>query len=66
MNPGKLAGREYITTSREFPIMIKGTEEDIIRTVTPLSKPDKQEERLQLARAKAMARKRTLELMKIK
>ena len=32
--PEKVAGIEHITTSREFPISIKGTKEDIIRTVS--------------------------------
>ncbi|MCB0823544.1 MAG: hypothetical protein KDC09_12655 [Bacteroidales bacterium] len=66
IHPEKVAGTEFITTSREFPIMIKGTEEDIIRTVSPTSKPDKNEKRVQLAKAKAMARKRILELMNLK
>ncbi len=34
MYPEKVAGVECITSSREFPIMIKGKEQDIIRTLT--------------------------------
>jgi len=33
MHPEKICGTEVITTSREFPITIKGTKEDIIRTI---------------------------------
>jgi len=33
MHPEKIAGIEFVTTSREFPIMIKGTKEDILQTI---------------------------------
>jgi hypothetical protein len=33
MHPEKVAGKQIITSSREFPISIKGTKEDIIRTI---------------------------------
>jgi hypothetical protein len=65
MYPEKVAGTEVVTTSREFPIMIKGTEEDLIQTVTPSFVPDKKEKRIRMAKAKAMARKRSIELMNI-
>jgi hypothetical protein len=65
MHPEKVAGTEVVTTSREFPIMIKGTEEDLIQTVTPSRTPDKKDKRIRLAKAKAMARKRSLELKSI-
>jgi hypothetical protein len=65
MHPEKVAGTEVVTTSREFPIMIKGTEEDLIQTVTPSKTPDKKDKRIRMARAKAIARKRSLELMNI-
>jgi hypothetical protein len=45
--------------------MIKGTEEDLIQTVTPSRTPDKKDKRIRLAKAKAMARKRSLELKSI-
>lgn len=32
-NPEKVAGKELISTSREFPVTIKGTKEDIIRVL---------------------------------
>ncbi|HPE55594.1 MAG TPA: hypothetical protein P5514_12460 [Bacteroidales bacterium] len=66
LHPEKVAGLEYVTTSREFPIMIKGTEEDIIRTVIRPIKNDINKERIKLAKAKATARKRILELIKLK
>ncbi len=34
MYPEKIAGREEFTTSLNFPITVKGTKEDIIRTIT--------------------------------
>ncbi len=34
MQPEKVCGKEVITTSREFPITIKGSKEDIINTIT--------------------------------
>jgi superfamily II DNA/RNA helicase len=33
MHPEKIAGKEVITTSRNFPLTIEGTKEDIIRTI---------------------------------
>jgi hypothetical protein len=33
LHPEKVCGKEVITTSREFPISVKGTKEDIIRTI---------------------------------
>jgi hypothetical protein len=33
MHPEKVAGKQIITSSREFPITIKGTKEDIIQTI---------------------------------
>jgi len=70
LHPEKVAGTEVVTTSREFPIMIKGTEEDIIRTVIPAitNMPDSKntkDKRVRMAKAKAMVRQRLLELMKI-
>ncbi len=66
IHPEKIAGTEVITSSREFPIMIKGSVEDIIQTITPSIVPDKKDNRIRMAKAKAKARKRSLELMKIK
>lgn len=33
MHPEKVAGIQHITASREFPISIKGTKEDILKTI---------------------------------
>ena len=33
LHPEKVCGKEVITSSREFPVTIKGTKEDIIRTI---------------------------------
>ena len=33
MHPEKVCGKEIITTSREFPVTIKGTKEDIIKAI---------------------------------
>jgi len=65
IHPEKIAGTEVITSSIEFPIMIKGKEEDIIQTITPSITADKKDKRIRMAKAMAIARKRSLELMKI-
>jgi len=64
LHPEKVAGIEVVTTSREFPIKIKGTQEDIIQTAKPTNTPDKKDKRIRMAKAKAIARKRKLELLK--
>lgn len=51
-NPDKVAGVEKITSSREFPITIKGTKEDILRTVNPIC-PSSFELKLKMKRSKA-------------
>jgi len=33
MHPEKVAGKEYATTSVHFPIMLKGTQENIVETI---------------------------------
>lgn len=33
MHPEKICGKEAVTTSREFPITIKGTQDDIVQTI---------------------------------
>jgi len=67
MHPEKVAGKEIVTTSREFPITIKGTKEDIILVLTPvISKElsDKKKLRIRIAKAKAKAKLKLLELQK--
>lgn len=64
MHPGKIAGKEYLTTSREFPVTIKGTQEDIISTIKAgmQSNTDK-EKRIRIAKAKAAAKLKLLKMM---
>ena len=53
-HPGKIAGKEYETTSFMFPIMVKGTKEDVLR-VTGFDDADKNKrKRKALAKAKAI------------
>lgn len=53
-HPEKIAGVEYETTSFFFPIMVKGTKEDVLR-VTGMSGNDDKTKRLRLSKAKAKA-----------
>jgi hypothetical protein len=53
LHPEKIAGVEYETTSFYFPIMVRGTKEDVLR-VTGMSK-DNSMKKLALAKAKAKA-----------
>jgi hypothetical protein len=41
MHPEKVAGKEVITSSREFPVSIVGTKEDIVKTVKVKSRKSK-------------------------
>jgi hypothetical protein len=53
LHPEKIAGVEYETTSFYFPIMVKGTKDDVLR-VTGMTTDNK---KLALAKAKAKALK---------
>lgn len=54
MHPEKVAGIQHITASREFPISIKGTKEDILKTIKISKKPEfKFQLHLQQKRVKA-------------
>lgn len=66
LHPEKVAGKERITTSRHFPISIKGSKEDILSVIikTIQSKPDNNK-RLRIAKAKAEAKLKLLELLNI-
>jgi hypothetical protein len=64
MHPEKVAGVEYVTTSREFPIMVKGTREDIMETISSGLNDDK-DKRVRIVKAKAAAKLKLLELYKI-
>jgi hypothetical protein len=69
MHPEKIAGKELLTSSREFPITIKGTKEDIINCISKTSNVtnaittnnasktnNNTEKRIRLAKAKAQAK----------
>jgi hypothetical protein len=64
MHPEKVAGVEYVTTSREFPIMVKGTKEDIIETTSRVLGVGK-DNRVRVAKTQAIAKLKLLELIKI-
>lgn len=66
LHPEKIAGTEHLTTSREFPVNIKGSKEDIINTIKAgiKSNPDK-EKRIRIAKAKAAAKLKLLEIMNL-
>lgn len=67
IHPEKLAGKEIITTSRGFPISVKGTETDILMTITKTlqSKPSssKKSKRVRIIKAKAKAKLKLLNLL---
>ena len=64
MHPEKIAGTEYVTTSREFPVMIKGSKEDIVETISRELLNTK-EKRLRIVQAQSKAKLKLLELIKI-
>jgi hypothetical protein len=74
MYPEKIAGKETITTSREFPIGIKGSKEDVIRVIggndnknkdnTNNDNDNKKDQRIRIAKAKAQAKIKLLNLIK--
>lgn len=49
-HPEKIAGVEVETSSRDFPIQVKGTKDDVLR-VTGMNKANN---RIKIARAKAI------------
>ena len=65
--PEKVAGIEVVTTSLEFPISIKGTSSDIIKTLTPdpLKNDSVRLKRIRIVNAKAKSKLKLLELLKI-
>jgi hypothetical protein len=66
MHPEKIAGKEIITTSREFPISVKGSEATILMTITKtLQEKSNKNNRLRIAKTKAEAKLKLLVLMKI-
>lgn len=64
MYPEKVVGKEIITTSREFPVSIKGSKEDIINTINKTLKRDLSN-RVRVTKVKADAKLKLLQLIKI-
>ena len=64
IHPGKVAGIEYVTTSREFPITVKGTKEDIMETISG-GLNDNKDKRVRIVKAQATAKLKQLELTKL-
>ena len=64
MHPEKVAGIEVVTTSREFPITVKGTKEDILQTIGS-GLNNYKDKRIRIARAQAVAKLKLLEIIKI-
>lgn len=65
IHPEKIAGKEIITTSREFPISVKGSETDILVTITKTLQSKHSDDRARIARAKAEAKLKLLNLLKV-
>lgn len=59
-HPEKIAGEEYESTSYFFPIMVRGTKEDVLR-VTGMANGNGSD-RIKIAKAKAKALKLKLRL----
>lgn len=60
-NPQKIAGEEYETTSFFFPIMVRGTKEDVLRVTGMIN--TNSDLQLQIAIAEAEAAKAKLILL---
>ena len=65
IHPEKVAGKETITTSREFPITIKGSKENILTTINKTLQLKPKGNRTRVARAKAEAKLKLLNLLKV-
>ena len=65
MHPEKIAGKELLTTSREFPITIKGTKEDIINCISRDNSQNDNEKRIRIAKVKALAKLKILRLLQL-
>lgn len=64
MHPEKVAGIELVTTSINFPITIKGTKDDIERTIAIGLEKDK-DKRIRIVQVKAAAKLKILILLKL-
>jgi hypothetical protein len=60
--PDKQAGLEVVTTSREFPIQIRGNDQDIIETITRFL-TESPVDRTRIVKAKAVANAKILKLL---
>jgi hypothetical protein len=65
LHPEKVAGKEVVTTSREFPISIKGSETTILTTITKTLQSKKVKTRTDVIRARAASKLKLLELLRI-
>ena len=66
IHPEKVAGQEIITTSREFPISIKGSETDIKITIEKtLNDTHGNKERIRIAKARANEKLEQLSHLKV-
>lgn len=63
LHPEKMAGKEIITSSRTFPLSIKGTKEDILKTVLIEKKENVNQDSFEL---EALALEVELELLEFK
>jgi hypothetical protein len=59
MHPEKVAGIEVVTTSREFPIMIKGSKDEIIEAISR-GLSDKQDKRIRIVKVQAESKLKLL------
>jgi hypothetical protein len=64
--PEKIAGVEYETSGFMFPIMVRGSKEDVLRVIHAENKEDVSDIELELAEAEAQAIKIKLNLAKLK
>jgi len=64
IHPEKVAGKEIITSSREFPITIKGTKDEIISILKASNQNPKQDFQFQL-KLKTKTSKAKLKLLKL-
>ncbi len=52
-HPEKIAGQEYETTSIYFPIMVKGTKDDVLKVTGMIALT--KEQKIKIAKTKAIA-----------
>ncbi len=64
MHPEKVAGTETVTTSINFPITIKGNQEDIERVISK-GLENQKDKRNRIVQAKAAAKLKILNLLKL-